>query len=357
MNCKKCGADLPNEAIFCHMCGAKQLASERKPKKRGNGQGSAYKRGRTWEAQYQRYTPIGRIRERKGGFATKKEALDYIASIGTGAAKKHGHTLADFHKAWDESYRPSLSDSKQTAYKIAWEKIKQYPAIVTDIVDVQIENLQEMVDGRTYYPAHDIKVLLSHLYKRACAQGIVLTNLSDYIVLPKLEEAEAQPFTEDEIQKLWKHYGTDRWTGYILLMIYTGMMPGELLKCEKAMIDLPGRQIVGCGLKTKKRKKTPIVLRDLIIPVIQDLMTINDGDMLLGMKKNDFYDRYAEVIKAAGCRPLPAYSCRHTTGTLGADIPPAILKEIMRHTKISTTEKYMHPDTKASLDALNKCGL
>ena len=39
MNCKKCGAVLPDGAIFCPMCGRKQTR-ERSPKKRGNGQGT-----------------------------------------------------------------------------------------------------------------------------------------------------------------------------------------------------------------------------------------------------------------------------------------------------------------------------
>ena len=44
MKCKKCKADIPDGSRFCNMCGAR-VAAGRKPKSRGNGTGSVYKRG------------------------------------------------------------------------------------------------------------------------------------------------------------------------------------------------------------------------------------------------------------------------------------------------------------------------
>ena len=105
-----------------------------------------------------------------------------------------------------------------------------------------------------------MKTILSHLFKRAVAEGNARTNLSEFIRLPPLEEKEMQPFTEEELHKLWEAYGAgDRIIGFVLLMIYTGMMPGELAKFTPDMVDWEKGEIIGCGLKTKKRKQTPIV--------------------------------------------------------------------------------------------------
>ena len=43
MTCKKCNAELLPEAVYCHLCGTKQVR-EKRQRLRGNGQGTVYKR-------------------------------------------------------------------------------------------------------------------------------------------------------------------------------------------------------------------------------------------------------------------------------------------------------------------------
>ena len=45
--CKKCAAVLPEGALFCPQCG-RAVNYTPTPRKRGNGQGTAIKRGKTW---------------------------------------------------------------------------------------------------------------------------------------------------------------------------------------------------------------------------------------------------------------------------------------------------------------------
>lgn len=73
----------------------------------------------------------------------------------------------------------------------------------------------------------------------ADADGIGNPRLPSYIKLPTLEEKEGEAFTEDEIAALWSAYDSGvADCGYILMMIYTGMMPGELCLLKKDSIDL-----------------------------------------------------------------------------------------------------------------------
>ena len=232
--------------------------------KRGNGQGSARKRGKTWTAIWTLGTVVedGRlrqIRQTKGGFRTKTEALAYAANPPQIAAQASTPSLMDYWTVWSATSLSKMSKSKQTAYKIAKRKVERIMLLPVDKLSINL--LQETVDAKapTYYPAKDIKTLLTHLYKRAVAEGWVSTNLAEFIVLPALEEEELQPFTEPELRQFWAAYGAgDSFVGFILLMIYTGMMPGELFGLKKDMIDWDACEIRGCGLKTKKRKETPI---------------------------------------------------------------------------------------------------
>ena len=153
---------------------------------------------------------------------------------------------------------------------------------------------------------------------------------------------------------LWRG---DEFVGYILLMVYSGMMPGELLQMRGNMVDWEKGEIVGCGLKTKKRKVTPIVFPDMIAPVIRNMIDRrgNEEELIVPIRRDKFYDEYHAALQRAGVRDLPPYSCRHTTATALAlgNIAPSVIQEVMRHTKFSTTQRYIHPDSSSARDAVN----
>ncbi|MDL2293175.1 tyrosine-type recombinase/integrase [Ruminococcaceae bacterium OttesenSCG-928-D13] len=371
MNCIKCRVELLPESIYCHICGKKQVVekSQRKPRTRGNGEGTAFQRGKTWTCEVnlgkKRNPETGKIvtdRRTKGGFKTKREALEYIPTLKAqkdAEITKPVSTLGDMWDIYSTNAMLKLSDSKQKAYRLAHKRLADL--IDTPINAITIQMLQHVVDEQapTFYPAKDIKNLLSHLYKRAMAQQEVAVNLSDFIELPEMEENEPVPFNEDELKKIWASYGEgDKFAGYILLMIYSGMMPGELLNVRKDKIDWLNQRIEGCGLKTKKRKEVPIVIANLVVPVLHDLCSLTDSDMLLEKSSYRSFSRaYRATLERCGVEHHNPYACRHTTATALAlgNVAPEVIKEVMRHAKIDTTKRYIHKgvDTKPMLDAVN----
>ncbi len=365
MNCRKCHKTIPDESRFCLYCGAEQ-APKNAPKNRGSGQGTAIKRGSTWTAIWTEETYIGedgklkQRRKTKGGFKTKTAALAFAAS--PHQDKPQAPTLRSYWTGYKNSDYKDLSQSKQTAYAIAWSRLEVLAARNMD--ELGISDLQDCIDNATstFYPARDMKAVLSHLFKRAVAEGHARTNLAEYIRLPKLEEKEMEPFTEEELRKLWDAYGAgDSFIGYILLMIYSGMMPGELFGLKKNMINWETHEIVGCGLKTKKRKETPIIFPAMIEPVLRDLVDQSKSrvDYVLCLNRDTFYGKWHETLNRVGIPDRAPYSCRHTTATALAlgNNAPSVIQEVMRHTKFTTTQRYIHPTNEsahAAVDALSK---
>lgn len=364
MKCIKCGADLPPGALYCHICGKKQTAigSQTHGRTRGNGTGSVYKRGRSWEAAVvlgYKLSDTGRavpIRRTKGGFKTKKAAIDYLPKLRQERIRTVP-TMADLWAQYQSGAYKKLSASRQEKYRIAWAKV---PEIQYQRIDqLTTADLQEVVNthGPTYYTARDIRDLISILYQLAGADQFVSSNLSEFLVLPDKEEKEKAAFTAEEVGKLWEDYAAGNWwTGYILLMCYTGMMPGELLGAPQSAIDWEHCEIVGAGKKTAVRKAIPIVLADIIIPVLHDLCDHTSGDKLIRINKDNFYKQYYETLARAGCRRLTPYACRHTAATALAleNIPASVIQRIMRHAKITTTQQYIHIDVNPMLEAVNR---
>lgn len=352
MICSKCHKTAP-DAPYCCWCGASQDTTKKPNRTRGNGQGTVFKRGKTWTARITvwRYESdssgkINRIRryKSKGGFTTKKAALAYLATM-TDKTERQSPKLIELWEQYSNNAMAKLSVNKQTAYNIARKRLDDI--IDRRIDDITTSDLQNVVNqnASSYYTARDMKSVLSHMYQIAIQDSYVQSNLSQYIVLPSLDEKESEPFTAAEVDIMWEAYAQgNTFVGYLLLMIYSGMMPGELMDCKKYMIDFDRCEINGCGKKTKTRKSTNIVFAECVKPVLEELCELSDKDNLQPMGRNQWYDKYHATLKELGIRDLPPYACRHTTGTEAAkqNLNAATIQKIMRHSKISTSQRYIH---------------
>ena len=364
MICRRCRRNAP-DGLYCALCGAKQSNSDgssRQPRRRGNGQGTAFKRGRTWTAQYTKYTEVddAGVKHRKyatkGGFQTKRDALDWLESARTGKCKT-APTLLELWTVYEQNDLPKLSQSKQVAYKKARQRIDCIIGRrVDELTTIDLQNAVT-ANAQTYYTARDMKNLLSHLYKRACADQFVSQNLAQHITLPDLEEKESEPFSPEEVQTIWSAWADgDQYAGHMLLMIYSGMMPGELLSVVVENIDADKCEIYRTGKKTTVRKERPIVFADSVRPVVESLVGDVQAGKLIRMNRDKWYSEYHAATKRIGVRDLPPYSCRHTTGTEAAKLGlnAASIKEVMRHAKITTSQRYIHMGSEQAHNALDK---
>lgn len=299
-----------------------------------------------------------RIKRKKGGFKSKTEALNYCPILLNAPETRRVPVLSAYWEIYYGGEMEKLSESKRTAYKGAWNKLAVLSKMPVN--SITISDLRTVVKEtcHSYYPAKDVKQLLSHLFKLAAADGWCNKDLPQYIDLPKLEEKEREPFTDEEQRLLWQLYDSGDTNAHIpLIMIFTGMMPGEMRRLTTAMIDLEQRQIVGVGIKTEERKRDTLFLPDDICPVIEDAMALVGEGLLYPITENAFYDRYYKALRDAGItRHLTPYSCRHTTATAHAvdeRTPAQVVRKIMRWTSTKMMDRYVHPDDNAAREAVN----
>lgn len=337
-------------------------------KVRGNGQGTCYQRGKTWTAcvtigwvlPADPSKPKKPIRRTKGGFKTRKEALNYCPTLLAGGFEKptEAPRLSHYWDIYSKGDMLKIAKGTQSRYRTAWNKLKPIHDVRVDAITVDL--LRKVVSDAcpTFDPAKECKSLLSNLFELAAADRFAVRELPSYIVLPEHEEKERIPFSKEEQVALWKAYDNgDIRAAVPLLMIATGLMPGEVQLLKVENIDLKNRIIVRSGLKTKTRKQTPVVLSDAIIPVVKDLIDHAQPSGFLWKRfEKVWYENYYAALESAGCRKLTPYSCRHTCASnlsIDKSIPSQTVRKVMRWSTERMLDRYSHPSTEDALNAVN----
>ena len=366
MICSKCKREIPDDAVLCCYCG-KKFVKEKRTGSRANGTGSVYydESKKRWVAQVvvgKHYTQDMKLRFdlKRKYFQSRTEALQHVNGMKEEKEKRPDFTVSYYYAAFENGKGASLSHDKQVAYKIAYNRIKTLHG--TPVKDLTINDLQAVINAScgSYYPARDVRSLLNTIFRLAAADDREINPVLPHMLqLPKMEEAQVEPFTEEEQLHLWYSYESGKGNASIpLIMIYTGMMTGEMRRLRKDMIRLEEKEIVHAGLKTKERKKKAILLPDDIIPVLEDVITKTDTDLLYPVSEDVFYRMYYSALADAGItRHLTPYSCRHTTATVLAvhdNVAPQTLQRVMRWKSTRMMDRYVTPTDTDARKAVNK---
>ncbi len=375
LECRKCGKTLEDEWVVCPWCRT-SIVRKKSTQKRshGNGIGTTYKRGTTWTAkvivdwtevkdengQVVKKLPVSRT---KGGFKTQAKAAAYCEFLKQNGIKKKAPTLAHYYEAYTNGAGAQLSADKIVAYGIAFNKLAKFHHIPMD--KLTVGTLQELINEKcpTYYPARDVKVLLHHLFKLADADGFANYKLPELLVLPKLIEKEQKAFSKEQQEALLTEFimpssiETQRGSAAALIMIQTGMMPGELLNMTVEMIDFTKNEIVGAGLKTKVRKTNTIVFPAELGCILNEIIGEKQNGKLFPEGETKFYKEYYAALDACNIdRSFKPYCCRHTTATaltVGKNMPEAVVKRIMRWSTTRMVDRYSHPDSDVAHEAID----
>lgn len=360
MRCKKCKTDLMPEAKFCFNCGLKVEQSKQKSKVRGNGQGTVYKlpNGKyKAEVTLCYYIENGAVKRKRHTkvFDRKKDAIDFLPQLKM-YEKEKKITLFELNRIYEKTKAyDSLSKSQKDKLGYAWNRLQ--PIQCSNIVTLTIDDMQNTINNAvsTYYPARDMKVMLSHLYDIAIKREYVQYNKTTYLELPELKKSKRDAWHSDEIEILWNAYNSGNdFIGYVLIMIYAGLRYGELAKIKKDDIYLEDKYAIG-GIKTEAGIDREIAFADKIMPIVTKFYNKNKTK-LLEMTESTFYDKYHTYTQELGIRDLPPHCCRHTyfTRLASEGVQPAVITESGGHKDLSTTMQYIHIPLADKLNAVNK---
>lgn len=366
MKCRKCKTELPEDARFCLKCGAKQDVSK-KPKARGNGQGSVYQRpNKTWIAvrtvgyRAGEDGQLRRITRSKSGFRTKKEALDYLPKIEDRQAKK-SITFRALYDVWYPTHR--AGKSTMNCYQAAFRFFQ--PLWYLKLQDIDIDDLQECVDDcpKGKRTRQNMKAVCGLLYKYAIPRGQAQLNLGHYLIVGEGETGSKDALPLEALERLRELSGTVAGADYIVAQCYLGFRPTELLALDVEDYNPQERAFCG-GAKTEAGRNRIVTVSPKIQPIIDALIEgKSSGAIFCGESGNrmsikSYRNMFYAALEAAGIenpiteqdgikrRKYTPHSCRHTFATLMKDVaaPTTDKLKLIGHTSDAQLRYYQETD-------------
>lgn len=336
MVCRKCKKPIPEGSVFCCFCGVRQSVA-RSPKQRGNGTGTVYKRGKTWTAKITAgYTcdASGKLRytsRTKGGFKTKKEAVNYLPELKRSQREKSKKaTFAQVYSAWLPTHRAGASTIN--CYKAAYKFFA--PVYSLDISEIDIDDLQDCLDEcpRGRRTRENMKALCGLLYKFAIPRHYAALNMGEYLIVSG-DSSTKNALPEDALPKLKAHVGDVYGASIVLCQCYLGFRPAELTALEIGNYNREELAFVGGG-KTEAGTNRIVT----VSPKIQDYVNAAINGKVSGAVFTDengkpftparYRELFYSVLEKCGIdNPVvqrdgknfytyTPHSCRHTFATL-----------------------------------------
>lgn len=379
MLCKKCSQELPDNAVYCYLCGKKQTTAPKiRHRKRAHGTGTIRKdsRCRNPYIAIAPASPNGSGRTYLGSYPDIKSAQAALEDfVKNGRPELYNATLADIYALWSNVHYEHIADA--TTYKAMWKRMEAIYSV--KMSDIRAAHFQPFVDAATSKSAADkIKSLAVMLCRYAMENDLVDKNYAEFVRLPKFEKTEKIIFTAEQLETLWQHT-SDKRVQVILAMIYMGFRLGEMLLLRPDSLHLDEGYIVG-GIKTEAGTNR-VVPFPPNIPEIKGffrnwLSEAGTEEPLFPMTAKQFRHTYfyqplselgmidGQLRKGTGNswvfpdkHHLTPHSTRHTFASLSssAGMRPEELQKIIGHADYATTaDIYIHTNIAALIAEMSK---
>lgn len=281
-----------------------------------------------------------------GYYETRKDAMIGLMEYWKGGVRQRSSmTLEMVYNEWSNVKFDNISASTIGQYKAAFQKLN--PLWRARFVDLRTAHFQKVInDNQKLFKKgtlEKIKLLAGLLYEYAIQNDMVTKNYAKYIELPKEDKHEKVIFNDLEIHRLWENIDKP-FVDTVLILIYTGMRVGEMLKLTAFDIDMDNQIITG-GLKTDAGKNRVIPIHSKILPLIEK--RVSESPRPFPYSYSKYKSCFDQLMKELDMTDKTPHSTRHTFATLmargGADTKA--LQKIIGHANYSTTaDIYTHLD-------------
>jgi integrase len=321
---------------------------------------------KTWKAEVtlgysvnEKTKKAKRITRAKGGFKTKKEALEYLPQLKAQPVQvPKDITFSQLYEKWLPAHEGKVGKSTMNCYKAAYKYYK--PIWHVKMSELKTAGLQECLNscGQGKRTQQNMKALGTMLYRYAAKDDLVTKNYAELLDVGGGTQEPREPFTEEELDIMWSKYPEVPNLDLVLILCYTGFRLEELLSLTDQ--DLHQETTDGetwwyfiGGEKTEAGKNRLVAISPRILPLVLNYQKTGylfseNGKKVSAKKFRE--EMYYPALEAAGLPKRVPHCCRHTYATLMKNVEGVSDKDKMAsigHTSMSMTNKYTHADKKS----------
>jgi integrase len=209
------------------------------PKKRGNGEGSVYRRkDGLWVGQYVIKTPNGT----KTKYIYSKSRKEAAAKLTKAMAERESGLVYDCGSLTMEEYLDKWLDAiKGTVRERTWKRSEEIVRLhlVPTLGNFRLDMLNSLQVQSLYRSKLDyslsprtvqiVHATLHKALKQAISWQLIPRNVTETVEPPKAGTKEISPLDEEQVKRLLKAVEGDGLKALYVLAITTGMRSGELL--------------------------------------------------------------------------------------------------------------------------------
>lgn len=198
-----------------------------------------------------------------GYFPTRQKAMEALLKHNSdpNALDAGKITFAEVYERWSVKKFESIAKSNIDGYKAAFNTSKALHQM--KFSEIKLSHLQAVVDdsGKNVPALKKLKTLFNQLFDFAVIHEIIPKDrhMVEYVKIGKGEKSDKHyRFTNEEIAVLWEN-SENEYVKFILMLIYTGVRPGELFDLKRSSIDLGAKVFtVEKGKTVNAARKVPI---------------------------------------------------------------------------------------------------
>lgn len=219
-----------------------------------------------------------------GCYATRNEAIQALAMYNANPYDLHPDiTFAQVYDKWSERKFEEISQSNINGYQAAYKLCSQI--YETPFSTIKLSHLQSVVDAskKNYPTLKKLKVLFNQLFDYAVQNEIIGKDkhIVEFLKIGTPEKSTKHyRFTDEEINVIWRWSENNEYIQLILMLIYSGVRPGELFNLKKSNVNLEeGSFYIEKGKTANAARKVPIHIKTLRF--FEHWMKKNDSEYLI----------------------------------------------------------------------------